>query len=366
MHVLITGGAGFIGSHLADLHLHRGDAVHVVDDLSTGSLENLAGFRDRTNFHFDEADILTWDGLATAVAWADRVYHLAAVVGMYRVLEEPVKVLATNVAGTERLLRAVHDGGWRPQVVVASSSEVYGPRDPDARDPASGRLEETSDLHIRSGAVIRWNYAVSKLADEALALSYARHFDLPVCIVRLFNTIGRRQTGRYGMVVPRFVAQAVAGKPITVYGDGTQSRCFCDVRDTARALDLLAADPRSQGEIFNVGHDEPITIGALAQRVRERAYSSSEIRVVPYGEAYSAGYEDIHHRRPDLTKLRSHVAWRPEHSLNDTLDLLIADQRLASLTAESVALADVASESRREGAASWRPHHTSSSAPTPS
>lgn len=361
MHVLITGGAGFIGSHLADLHLHRGDAVHVVDDLSTGRLENLAGFRDRINFHFDEADVLTWDGLATAVAWADRIYHLAAVVGMYRVLEEPVKVLATNVAGTERLLRAVHEGGWRPQVVVASSSEVYGPRNP-AQDPSSGRLSEDDDLLIRSGAVIRWNYAVSKLADEALALSYARHFDLPVCIVRLFNTVGPRQTGRYGMVVPRFVAQAVTGEPITVYGDGTQSRCFCDVRDTARALDLLAADPRSQGEIFNVGHDEPITIGALAQRVRERAYSSSEIRVIPYDEAYSAGYEDIHHRRPDLTKLRSHVAWHPEHSLNDTLDLLIADRRLASLTEEQVS----ANQPVGEGAASWRPHRTSSSAPTPS
>ena len=365
MHVLITGGAGFIGSHLADLHLHRGDSVHVVDDLSTGRLENLAGFRDRTNFHFDEADVLTWDGLATAVAWADRVYHLAAVVGMYRVLEEPVKVLATNVAGTERLLRAVHDGGWRPQVVVASSSEVYGPQ-----NPSSGRLTETSDLLIRSGAVIRWNYAVSKLADEALALSYARHFDLPVCIVRLFNTVGPRQTGRYGMVVPRFVAQAVAGEPITVYGDGTQSRCFCDVRDTARALDLLAVDPRSQGEIFNVGHDEPITIGALAQRVRERACGSSEIRVIPYAEAYSTGYEDIHHRRPDLAKLRSRVAWRPEHSLNDTLDLLIADRRLATLTAESVAVADAVSgqtaEPAGEGAASWRPHRTSSSAQTPS
>ena len=279
MHVLITGGAGFIGSHLVEHHLRSGDQVHVIDDLSTGSLENLRPFLDHVRFRFDEADILTWEGLDEAAAWADRVYHMAAVVGMFRVLAEPIQVMAINVAGTERLLRAVHSGGWRPRVLLASSSEVYGPCEND-------RLQEDSDLVLRSGVVIRWIYSVSKLANEALALSYVRKFDPHIAVARLFNTVGLRQSGRYGMVVPRFVEQAVNGEPITVYGDGSQSRCFCDVRDTVAALVGLLETDACKGEIVNVGNDREITILELAEMVRRRAGSSSPIERLPYGDAY--------------------------------------------------------------------------------
>ena len=237
MHVLITGGAGFIGSHLVDLHLARGDQVHVVDDLSTGVRANIVAHDTNPNFRFDQADVLTWDRLGHVVGWADRIYHLAAVVGVYRVIAEPTKVLATNIAGCERLLRAAQEGGWKPQVVLASSSEVYGHNDEEV-------LHEDQDLVVSSRAGTRWGYSVSKIADEALGLSYAQRFGIPAVIGRFFNTIGPRQIGRYGMVVPRFVAQAVANEPITVFGGGEQTRSFCDVRDTVVALDALATEGR--------------------------------------------------------------------------------------------------------------------------
>lgn len=319
MHVLITGGAGFIGSHLVGLHLKRGDQVHVVDDLSTGRIENLHPFLERPNLRFDRADILVWEGMPQAAAWADRVYHMAAVVGMMRVLAEPIEVLATNVSGTERLLRAVCAGGWKPQVLIASSSEVYG--------PAGGALDEKADLAIRSGLVTRWNYAVSKLTAEALALSYARKYDLHITIARLFNTIGPRQAGRYGMVVPRFVNQAVRNKPISVYGDGAQTRSFCDVRDTVVALDSLLSNPESQGEIVNVGRDGEISINELAERVRDLAASSSRIERISYREAYGDNFEDIPHRKPVLDKLRSLAGFRPRFTLEDTLGELIAERQ---------------------------------------
>ncbi len=296
MHVLVTGGAGFIGSHLVEYHLSRGDKVHAVDDLSTGSMDNVEPFLELPDFRFDQADILTWSGLEKTAAWADRIYHMAAVVGVYRVLAEPIKVLATNIAGSERLLRAVSAGGWKPHVVLASSSEVYG-------HTSAPELHEDADLHIRSGARTRWNYAVSKLADEALGLSYARKDGLPVTIVRFCNTIGPRQTGRYGMVVPRFVSQAVQGKPLTVYGDGTQTRSFCDVRDTVVALDLLASNRASAAEIVNVGNNREISIRQLAEMVIQRAGSQSSIKYRSYLEAYGEDFEDITHRRPSLEKL---------------------------------------------------------------
>ena len=319
MHVLITGGAGFIGSHLVEHHLHNGDQVHAVDDLSTGSLDNLRPYLDDVRFRFDEADILTWDGLDKAAAWADRIYHMAAVVGMFRVLSEPIQVMAINVAGTERLLRAVHAGGWQPRVLLASSSEVYGPREND-------RLREDSDLVLRSGAVIRWNYSVSKLADEALALSYVRKFDLHIAIARLFNTIGPRQSGRYGMVVPRFVRQAANGEPITVYGDGSQSRCFCDVRDTVAAMVGLLETDACKGEIVNVGNDREVTILELAEMVRERARSSSPIERLAYSEAYGEDYEDIPRRKPHLGKLLGLTGFRHRYALEETLDELLAEE----------------------------------------
>jgi UDP-glucose 4-epimerase len=320
MHVLITGGAGFIGSHLVDLHLACGDQVHVIDDLSTGVRANLAAHDDNPNFRFDEADILTWDRLDRAVGWADRIYHLAAVVGVYRVIAEPTKVLATNIAGTERLLRAAHDGGWQPQVVIASSSEVYGHNDEQV-------LREDQDLTVSTRAGTRWGYSVSKIADEALGLSYAQRFGIPAVIARFFNTVGPRQVGRYGMVVPRFVAQAVRNEPITVFGGGAQTRSFCDVRDTVVALDALATHAQRDTLVANVGNDREISIRDLAQLVIARAKSRSTIVDVPLKEAYGEDFEDIRRRRPDLTRLRRLTGFRHRFTLEQTIDDLVETER---------------------------------------
>lgn len=321
MHVLITGGAGFIGTHLAERHLAQGDKVQVVDDLSTGSRANIMSFNQHPNFRFVDADIISWPGLKQAIAWADRIYHLAAVVGVFRVLAEPIKVMATNIEGCERLLTAVYKGGWKPQVLIASSSEVYGPR-------VDNELDEGMDLVIQPDAPPRWNYAISKLADEALALSYAHVHDIPITVARLFNTVGPRQTGRYGMVIPRFVQQAVSGEPLTVFGDGQQSRSFIDVRDAAVMLELLAAMATADGPIVNVGHNREISILDLAKLVIERAESESEIEIIPYEAAYGRHYVDIPHRRPNLTRLHSLVSYRPEWTLEATLDDLIRAARL--------------------------------------
>jgi len=313
MHILVTGGAGFIGSHLVEHHLRKNDKVHVVDALTTGNTFNLSQFKGHPNFRFDNADLLVWDSLEKAVAWADRVYHMAAEVGVFRVLAEPIRVLATNISATERLLRSVTAGGWRPNVILASSSEVYGPG-------ATGRLHEETNLVIKSGATSRWNYAVSKLADEALGLSYARKHGLHITIVRFFNTIGPRQTGRYGMVVPRFIEQALSGDPITVYGNGEQTRSFCDVRDTVEILDRLAAHPESGGEIFNVGNDREISIQGLAEMVKERMHSHSPITLIPYKKAYGEEFDDITERRPVLDKLLRYTQFKYQWTLEQTLD----------------------------------------------
>lgn len=320
MNILVTGGAGFIGSHLVEHHLGKGDKVHAVDNLTTGTKKNVAPFLGNSNFHFDAVDILPWPDLEKAVAWSDRIYHMAAVVGIFKVLREPIRVMATNIRGCERLLRVVVTSTWSPQVVIASSSEVYG-------HSVATRLAEDDDLVIRSAAQMRWNYAISKLADEAFGLSYARRYGLPITVVRLFNTIGPRQTGRYGMVVPRFVSRAVQGGPLAVYGDGAQTRSFCDVRDVVVALDLLAGNPRCAGEIINVGNDKEITIAALAETVIKRSGSNSTIKFVSYEDAYGEEYEDIPHRRPSLKKLRSLIAFTPKWTLDATLDDLIETER---------------------------------------
>ena len=320
MHILITGGAGFIGSHLVDLHLARGDRVHVVDDLSTGVQANIAMHEDNPNFRFDEADVLTWDRLDRVVGWADRIYHLAAVVGVYRVIAEPTKVLATNIAGCERLLRAARDGGWQPQVVLASSSEVYGHNDEDV-------LREDQDLVVSTKAGTRWGYSVSKIADEALGLSYSQRFGIPAVISRFFNTVGPRQIGRYGMVVPRFVAQAVRNEPITVFGGGLQTRSFCDVRDTVVALDALASRADRNTLVANVGNDREISMLDLAELIIERAGSRSTIQHVPLREAYGEDFEDIRRRRPSLARLRSLTGFEHQYPLERTIDDLVAAER---------------------------------------
>lgn len=327
MHILITGGAGFIGSHLVDLHLARGDQVHVVDDLSTGQRSNVIPHLDHPRYRFDEADILTWDRLDRAVAWADRIYNLAAVVGVYRVLAEPTNVLAVNIAACERLLRAARDGGWKPQVVLASSSEVYGHNDEHV-------LHEDQDLVVSSRAGTRWGYSVSKIADEALGMSYAQRFGIPAVIARFFNTVGPRQVGRYGMVVPRLVGQAVRNEPITVFGGGTQSRSFCDVRDTVVALDQLATFSGNNTVVCNVGNDREISILALAELIIERSGSRSPILHQSLREAYGEDFEDIRRRRPNLSRLREMTGFQHQYSLERTIDDLIAIER-ARLQEES-------------------------------
>lgn len=317
MHVLITGGAGFIGSHLVEAHLASGDQVHVIDDLSTGSLANIRDHQPNPGFRFDEADVLTWDRLERVVGWADRIYHLAAVVGVYRVIAEPTRVLATNIVGCERVLRAAHGCRWKPQVVIASSSEVYGHHNDQV-------LAEDMDLTVSTRAGTRWGYSVSKIADEALGLSYANKFGIPVVIARLFNAIGPRQVGRYGMVVPRFVSQAVHNEPLTVFGSGEQTRSFCDVRDTTAALMRVAETTGRGVQVVNVGNDLEISINALAERVIERAGSDSAIRHVPLKEAYGEEFEDIRRRRPCLEKLRAMTGFVHRYTLEQTIDELVA------------------------------------------
>lgn len=328
MHVLITGGAGFIGSHLTEYHLEKGDQVHVLDNLSTGSLDNLQPFLGHPLFNLDTEDILDWQGLKTAVSWADRIYHLAAVVGVQRVLEDPVRVMSINMAGTERVLRAVHEGIWSPQVLLASSSEVYGFNTETPYD-------ENDQLVFASGGRLRWSYALTKLADEYLGFAYHRGKGMDVRMVRLFNTVGPRQVGRYGMVVPRFIQQAVRGEDITVYGDGEQTRSFCDVRDTVVALDRLAWNAAAAGDVVNVGSEREISIKALAELVRERAGSASAIRHVSYSEAYGEEFEDIRHRRPVLDKLRRYTGYEPKWSLEQTIDDLLEAERRRSAPAAS-------------------------------
>lgn len=318
MHVLVTGGAGFIGSHIVEYHLKRGDSVLAVDDLSTGSMENIKPFLNDSNFRFEEADILTWPEIEKAVNWSDRIYHMAAVVGMFKVLKEPINVLAVNIAGTERILRAAKASTWSPDILLASTSEVYG-----NRDRPGINLSEEMEPVVSGHMTPRSNYAVSKMADELFGLSYAKQHNLNVRIVRFFNVIGPRQTGIYGMVAPRFVNQAVSGKPITVYGDGNQTRCFLDVRDAVVALDLLMETPESIGEIVNVGRQHEVSINELAELVIERSPVQSTVTHIPYEEAYGKDFDEIFHRRPSVDKLAALTGFSPQWTLEETIDDLI-------------------------------------------
>jgi UDP-glucose 4-epimerase len=318
VRALITGGAGFIGSHLAEALLAAGHEVVVLDDLSTGRIENLAAVKGHPRLELNTGSVTDETLVRQLVAGTDVVYHLAAAVGVRLILDRPVGTIETNVVGTETVLRAAREG--RPRVVLASTSEVYGKND---RVP----LSEDDDRVLGPTTKSRWSYACSKAIDEFLGLAYHREYQLPVTIVRFFNTIGPRQTGRYGMVVPRFVRQALDGGPITVYGDGRQSRCFTDVEDTVRATIALSLAPDAVGEVFNVGTTHELTIGTLAERVRALAGSDSPIVLVPYEEAYQPGFEDLRRRVPDIRKAERVAGYRPRVSLDETLKRVIEHLR---------------------------------------
>lgn len=314
MRVLITGGAGFIGSHLSDACLQRGDEVFVIDDLSTGSIENIRHLKAHPRFHYTIENVHNQPVVAELVDQCDVVFHLAAAVGVKLIVESPVRTIETNVHGTEVILSLANKK--KKKVMVASTSEVYG---------LSTEVPFREDGNLVMGATTkgRWSYACSKAIDEFLALAYWREKKLPTVIVRLFNTVGPRQTGQYGMVIPTFVKQALSGRPITVFGSGTQSRCFCYVGDVIGALMKLMDQEEAVGEVFNVGSTQEITILDLAKKVKELTNSQSEIIFVPYDEAYVEGFEDMPRRIPDTSKVNALVGFRPEKSLDDILHSVI-------------------------------------------
>ena len=316
MKALITGGAGFLGSHLAERLLADGDEVHVVDNLSTGSIENIEPLKDRPGFHYTIETIMNEPVLAELVDRVDVIFHLAAAVGVRLIVESPVNTIETNVHGTEKVLK--HANKKRKKVVLTSTSEVYGKAN-------AVPFREDGDLVMGPTSKGRWSYACSKAIDEFLALAYHKEKRLPVVVARLFNTVGPRQSGRYGMVIPNFVKQALSGRPITVHGDGTQTRCFTDVSDVVGQLAALAREPEAVGEVFNVGNDtEEVTILELAERVKARTGSESEISLVPYEKAYEEGFEDMQRRVPDLSKLRALTGYEPRVQLDEILDRVIA------------------------------------------
>jgi len=318
LRLLITGGAGFIGSHLAEAYLERGDEVSIIDDLSTGSIENIQHLKKHPRFDYTIESVRNAPVLAELVDRADVVIHLAAAVGVQLIVESPVRTIETNVRGTEVVLEVANKK--KKTVLIASTSEVYGLSD---RVP----FREDGNLVLGSTSKGRWSYACSKAIDEFLALAYWREKRLPTIIVRLFNTVGPRQTGQYGMVVPRFVKQAIAGRPLTVFGDGSQTRCFCHVQDVVGALMKLVDTPASVGEVFNIGSTEEVTILQLAETVKRLASSSSEIVYVPYDEAYEEGFEDMPRRVPDTTKIDRLVGFRPTFTLEGIIRSVIEYQR---------------------------------------
>jgi len=326
---LITGGAGFIGSHLAELLLDAGWEVFVLDDLSTGSERNVAHLRERRDFHLIVDSVLKSSVVNELVHRCDVVFHLAAAVGVRLIVEQPVHTLVTNIQGTENVLD--HCNRFGKRVLVASTSEVYG----DRREPEA--LTEESLRMYGPTTARRWAYAESKALDEFLALAYHQERGLDCVIVRLFNTVGPRQSGQYGMVIPRFVSAALAGRPIEIHGDGSQTRCFCHVQDTIGALAQLMDAKNVDGEIFNVGSTERVTIDELAQRVLAATHSEAEVVYVPYGEVYGQGIEDMLHRQPAIEKVTGAIGWQPTRSLDEILADVIAHVRTAPVLDESLA-----------------------------
>ncbi len=317
-HALITGGAGFIGSHLAERLLAAGQQVTVIDNLSTGRFANIAPLEGQPGFRYAIEDIRNIHVMDRLVSECDVIYHLAAAVGVQKIVSQPIETIEVNIGGTEVVLQTARR--YRKKVLIASTSEIYGK---GVRFP----FHEDDDSLLGPTTRSRWSYAASKAIDEFLALAYHKQVGLPVVIIRLFNTVGPRQTGQYGMVLPRFVQAALAGEPINVYGDGGQSRCFCNVRDVVAAMHALAETPAAVGQVFNVGSQEEVTILDLAERVRARAGSTSEIRFIPYDEAYEAGFEDFRRRVPSIDRIRALIGWQPVISLDETIDQIIAYYR---------------------------------------
>ena len=318
MRALITGGAGFIGSHLSDALLAEGHDVLILDNLSTGSIDNIAHLKGRRGFEYFVDTVTNEPLLAELIDRSDVVFHFAAAVGVKLIVEQPVYTIETNVHGTEVVLK--HANKKKKLVVIASSSEVYGKSE-------DLPFREDSDLVLGPTRKHRWAYACSKAIDEFLALAYWKERKLPVIIVRFFNTVGPRQSGQYGMVIPNFVRQALAGEPITVFGDGTQSRSFTHVRDVVEALICLVREPKAVGEVINIGNTEEVTIQALAERIRALAGSTSPIKLIPFDQAYESGFEDMPRRVPDLTKITAMIGYQTKHTLDDILGRVIAHTR---------------------------------------
>src|SRR3954471_23337770 len=318
MRVLITGGAGFVGSHLSEALLDRGDEVYVLDDLSTGSFDNIAHLKAHPRFHYTIDTVTNEPLLAEMLDRCDTVVHLAAAVGVKLIVEQPVRTIETNVHGTEVVLK--HANKKKKLVLIASTSEVYG-------KSAIVPFAEDADLVLGPTSKHRWAYACSKMIDEFLALAYWKERKLPVIIVRLFNTVGPRQTGQYGMVVPNFVRQAITGEPITVFGDGLQSRSFTYVGDVVKAMVALINEPRAVGQVFNIGNGHEISIADLALQIKKMTGSSSEIVTVPYERAYEAGFEDMPRRVPDISRLRALIGYEPQVELDEILTRVIASLR---------------------------------------
>ena len=312
--ILVTGGAGFIGSHLCELLVHNGHTVVAIDNLSTGRLENISHLLSMPGFLFVRETITNSQVLDRLTSEADIIIHLAAVVGVKLIVEDPVNTIATNIMGTEAVLTTANRYGCK--VMLASTSEVYGK---GSKVP----FNEEDDCVMGPTSHSRWAYATSKAIDEFLGLAYHRQFGLPVVVMRFFNTVGPRQTGRYGMVIPRFVRQALLNEPITVYGDGEQSRCFADVEDIIEAIYKLSSNSAAVGQVFNIGSTEEVTISELAEKVIIATGSQSKVIHVPYEEAYAPGFEDMRRRVPDLTKVNHLIGYEPQYKLDDTLKRVI-------------------------------------------
>jgi UDP-glucose 4-epimerase len=318
MRALITGGAGFIGSHLADHLLDRGDQVVLLDDLSTGRLANVEHLNDRTGAEFVLGSILDAELIDEVVSRVDAVFHLAAAVGVNLIVKKPLESLMTNIRGTETVIEKAHK--YDKRLLVMSTSEIYGKNTSDS-------LSEEDDRILGSPLKSRWSYSEAKAIDEILAYTYWREKGLETVIIRLFNTVGPRQTGSYGMVIPRFVGQALRNEPMTVFGDGNQTRCFCHVGDVVEGLVALSEHPEAFGKVFNLGGGEEVSIRELAERVIELAGSQSSLEFIPYDTAYEAGFEDMERRVPNTTRAMQLVGFKPSASLDDIIRSVIDDQQ---------------------------------------